>query len=89
MLRLTIAQNYSCVTAACVMLRRSVWDAVEGLDESFKVAFNDVDMCMRIRKAGYNIVWTPYCELYHYESKSRGAEDTAEKQKRTGQKCGR
>ncbi len=82
MSRLTIAQNYSCVTAACVMISRNVWDEVGGLDESFKVAFNDVDLCMRIRKAGYLVVWTPYAELYHYESKSRGVEDTPEKQKR-------
>ena len=79
---MTIAQNYSCVTAACVMMRRAVWDEIGGLDESFEVAFNDVDMCMRIRKAGYLVVWTPYAELYHYESKSRGLEDTPEKQKR-------
>lgn len=82
MSRMTIAQNYSCVTAACVLISRSVWDEVEGLDETFKVAFNDVDLCMRIRKAGYLVVWTPYAELYHYESKSRGIEDTPEKQKR-------
>ena len=80
--RLTIAQNYSIVTAACLMLSRKVWDTVNGLDETFAVAFNDVDLCMRIRQAGYLIVWTPYAELYHYESKSRGAEDTPEKQKR-------
>lgn len=82
MLRATIAQNFSVVTAACVMLPRTVWDEVDGLDETFEVAFNDVDLCMRIRKAGYLIVWTPYAELYHYESKSRGAEDTPEKKKR-------
>ncbi|MBE6975820.1 MAG: glycosyltransferase [Ruminococcaceae bacterium] len=80
--RMTIAQNYSCVTAACVLIRREIWTAINGLDESFKVAFNDVDMCMRIRKAGYLVVWTPYAELYHYESKSRGLEDTIEKQRR-------
>ena len=80
--RMTIAQNYSCVTAACVLIRRSVWNEINGLDEAFKVAFNDVDLCMRIRKAGYLVVWTPYAELYHYESKSRGAEDTIEKQGR-------
>lgn len=82
MSRLTIAQNMSAVTAACMMLPRHVWDEVGGLDESFAVAFNDVDLCMRIRKAGYLIVWTPYAELYHYESKSRGLEDTPEKKKR-------
>lgn len=80
--RLIYTQNLSAVTAACVMIRWDVWDEIGGLDESFAVAFNDVDMCMRIRKAGYLIVWTPYAELYHYESKSRGLEDTPEKQKR-------
>ena len=82
MSRMTIAQNYSCVTAACMMMSRNVWDEVGGLDEGLKVAFNDVDLCMQIRKAGYLVVWTPYAELYHYESKSRGVEDTPEKQKR-------
>lgn len=82
MSRATIVQNLSAVTFACVMIPRNVWDEVGGLDESFAVAFNDVDMCMRIRKAGYLIVWTPYAELYHYESKSRGLEDTPEKKKR-------
>lgn len=79
MSRMTIAQNYSCVTGACLLIRRKVWEDVHGLDEEFAVAFNDVDLCMRIRQAGYLIVWTPYAELYHHESKSRGAEDTLEK----------
>ena len=82
MSRATIAQNLSAVTAACMLLRRDVWDEIGGLDERYQVAFNDVDLCMRIRKAGYLIVWTPYAELYHHESKSRGYEDTPEKQKR-------
>lgn len=80
--RLSYAQDLSAVTAACVMIRRDVWEEVGGLDESFQVAFNDIDLCMRIRKAGYLIVWTPYAELYHYESKSRGLEDTPEKRAR-------
>ena len=80
--RLCYAQNLSAVTAACMMVKASVYKKVNGLDESFAVAFNDVDLCMRIRQAGYLIVWTPYAELYHYESKSRGLEDTPEKQKR-------
>ena len=80
--RMTIAQNLSAVTAACCLIPRHVWEQVGGLDESFAVAFNDVDLCMRIRKAGYLIVWTPYAELYHFESKSRGLEDTQEKQER-------
>ncbi len=80
--RMTIAQDLSAVTAACILISRNVWEEVGGLDEGFAVAFNDVDLCMKIRKAGYLIVWTPYAELYHYESKSRGLEDNPEKQKR-------
>ena len=80
--RLIYAHNVSAVTAACMMIRRNVWKEVGGLDETYQVAFNDVDLCMRIRQAGYLIVWTPYAELYHYESKSRGYDDTPEKQKR-------
>lgn len=80
--RLLYAQNVSAVTAACMMIRRDVWDKVEGLDETFEVAFNDVDLCMRIRKAGYLIIWTPFSELYHFESKSRGTDEEPEKQKR-------
>jgi len=82
MSRLCIVQNLSCVTAACMMMSRDVFEQIKGFDENYAVAFNDVDLCMRIRSAGYNIVWTPYAELYHYESKSRGNEDTPEKQKR-------
>lgn len=80
--RLIYAQDLTAVTAACVMVRRDVWDSIGGLDETFEVAFNDVDLCMRIRKAGYLVVFTPFAELYHYESKTRGAEDTPEKRRR-------
>jgi len=82
MSRLKIAQNLTAVTAACMMIRRDVYEEVGGLDEKFSVAFNDVDLCMRIRKKGYLVVFTPFAELYHYESKSRGIEDTPEKQAR-------
>lgn len=82
MLRLSLAQNLSGVTGACCMIPRRVWEKVGGLDEGFAVAFNDVDLCLRIREAGYLIVWTPYAELYHYESKSRGYENTFEKHRR-------
>ena len=82
MSRGAIAQNLSAVTFACVMMPSEIFEEVHGIDEKFQVAFNDVDMCMRIRKAGYLIVFTPYAELYHYESKSRGQEDTPEKVKR-------
>ena len=80
--RLIYAHNQSAVTAACVMISRNVWDSIGGLDESFEVAFNDIDMCMRIREAGYLIVWTPFAELYHYESKSRGLDESPEKRAR-------
>ena len=80
--RLTIAQNFSAVTAACMLMRKDVWEQVGGLNVNYAVAFNDVDLCLRIRKAGYLIVWTPYAEMYHYESKSRGDEDSIEKQTR-------
>lgn len=81
--RLLYAQNLYVVTAACMMVRRDVWEEMGGLDESFAVAFNDVDLCMHIRKAGYLVVWTPFAELYHYESKSRGMDDTPEKMRRS------
>lgn len=77
--RMSTAQNYSAVTAAAMMVKSSVYREVGGLDESFAVAFNDIDLCMRVRTAGYLIIWTPYAEAYHYESKSRGLEDTPEK----------
>lgn len=77
--RIICAQDYSAVTAACMMVKKSVFDRVGGLSEELKVAFNDVDFCMKIRQAGYLIVYNPYAQLYHYESKSRGMEDTPEK----------
>ena len=80
--RLIYAHNVSAVTAACVMVPRRVWDRVGGLDETFEVAFNDVDLCMRIRKEGLLIVFTPFAELYHYESKSRGSDTAPEKRAR-------
>ena len=72
MFRLATVQNFSCVTAACLLCRADVYDEVGGLDEGFTVAFNDVDFCLRVRRAGWRVLWTPYAELYHYESKSRG-----------------
>ena len=77
--RIICAQDYSAVTAACMMVKKSAFDAVGGLSEELAVAFNDIDFCMKLRKAGYLIVYNPYAELYHYESKSRGLEDTPEK----------
>ncbi|MDR2408668.1 MAG: glycosyltransferase, partial [Bacteroidales bacterium] len=77
--RLIYQQDLSAVTAACMMVKASVFDEVGGLDPAFAVAYNDVDFCMRVRKTGYLIVWTPYAEAYHHESKSRGLDTTPEK----------
>ena len=75
MFRTATVQDLSAVTAACMLVKTSVWDAVGGLDEGFTVAFNDVDFCLRVRDAGYKILWTPYAWLYHHESKSRGSDE--------------
>lgn len=70
--RLCYAQNVSAVTGACLMVRRSLFEELGGLDESFKIALNDVDFCLRLRERGYLNVFTPFAELYHFESASRG-----------------
>lgn len=81
--RAQLVQNLSAVTFACAMTRRDVFEKLGGLNENeLKIAFNDVDYCLRVREAGYLIVYTPYALLHHYESKSRGYEDTPEKQAR-------
>ena len=77
--RITAQQDVSAVTAAAVMLRREVYEAVGGLDEAFAVALNDMDLCMKIRAVGWRIIYDPEAELYHYESRSRGSDDTREK----------
>ncbi len=78
----SIQLDLSAVTAACMLVKRSVFEQVGGLEEKLKVAFNDVDFCLRVREKGYLVVYDPYAELYHYESKTRGAEDTKEKVRR-------
>ena len=80
--RESFVQNFSAVTAACIISRREIYEEVGYMDEKFEVAFNDLDFCLKIRKAGYLIVADPFVELIHYESKSRGYEDTQEKIKR-------
>ena len=80
--RLVYAHDVYAVTAACLMVRKEIYDAVHGLDESFAVAFNDVDFCVRVREAGYTNVFTPFAQLYHYESKSRGLDEDPVKRKR-------
>lgn len=80
--RARLAQNFSAVTAACLVVRKSVWEEVDGMDESFAVAYNDVDFCLRVRERGYRNLWLPQVELYHHESASRGKEDTPAKRER-------
>lgn len=82
-LRLKLVQNLSAVTGACLLVRKSVFDEVGGLDEEhLAIAFNDVDFCLKVREAGYRNIWTPYAELYHHESASRGPEDTEKNRER-------
>lgn len=82
MFRAKLIQNLSAVTAACLLVRHEVFNQVGGLDAGLQVAFNDVDFCLRVREKGYLNLWTPYAEMYHHESASRGYEDTPEKQRR-------
>jgi glycosyltransferase involved in cell wall biosynthesis len=81
--RARLVQNYSAVTAACLMIRRALYEQIGGLNETdLPIAFNDIDFCLRVRAAGYRNLWTPFAEFIHYESASRGQEDTPEKQAR-------
>ncbi|RKZ88831.1 MAG: hypothetical protein DRR19_12100 [Candidatus Parabeggiatoa sp. nov. 1] len=86
--RACLIQNLSAVTAACLVMRKKDFLAVGGLDaEHFSIAFNDVDLCLRLKESGLRILWTPYAELYHHESVSRGGETTPEKQARFKKEC--
>jgi len=81
--RAVLIQSMSAVTAACLVIRKKIFEEVGGMDEdNLGVAFNDVDFCLRIREAGYRNVWTPYAELYHHEYSTRGYDNTREKQAR-------
>jgi GT2 family glycosyltransferase len=80
--RLKVRQNVSAVTGACLVVRKAVYEQVDGMDERLTVAYNDVDFCLKVLDAGYLNVFTPFAELYHFESKTRGYDDTAEKQVR-------
>jgi glycosyltransferase involved in cell wall biosynthesis len=80
--RLTIVSNYSATTGACFMIRRSVWEEVNGFDETLAVAYNDVDFCLRLLSKNYRHVVLPHVLFYHHESKSRGLDNTPEKQRR-------
>ena len=86
--RLSAVQNVSAVTAACLMIRKEVFDQVGGLDESFPVAFNDVDFCLKVRAAGYLNLWTPFATLVHHESVSRGTDVTPAKARRFADEYG-
>ncbi|MDQ3086756.1 MAG: glycosyltransferase, partial [Actinomycetota bacterium] len=77
--RALLDQDFSCVTAGCMVLRREAFADVGGFDESLAVAFNDVDLCIRLRERGWRIVWTPAAELYHQESISLGRHDSVER----------
>lgn len=80
--RAVVQQGWSAVTAACLLVRRKLYQTVGGLDERLAVAFNDVDFCLRLAAAGHRTVWTPYAQMVHLESATRGAESTPEKAKR-------
>jgi hypothetical protein len=79
----------SAVTAACLVVRKTIWDEVGGMDEeNLAVAFNDVDFCLKVQSRGYRNLWTPFAELYHHESVSRGRDDTPEKKARFEKELG-
>jgi GT2 family glycosyltransferase len=87
--RLQLIGNFSAVTGACMMLRKEVFNEIGGFDETLSVALNDVDLCLKIRDKGYLIVYTPYSELYHFESLTRGYEDNPEKKARVKEEIAR
>ena len=84
--RLCYAQDVTAVTGACLMVKKSIYEEVDGLDESFTISLNDVDLCLKIRAKGYLNIFTPFAELYHYESKTRGMEE-GEKLRRYEREC--
>lgn len=87
--RLCYAQDISAVTGACLMVSKEIYDRLNGLDETFAVALNDVDFCLRARELGYLNVFTPFAELYHFESKSRGLDEAPGNAERYQQECDR
>lgn len=80
--RLIVLQNYSAVTGACLLVKRQIFDKLGGFDEALAVTYNDVEFCVRLNKAGYLIAWTPFAELYHYESATRTSDLAPENIKR-------
>lgn len=87
--RLCYAQDVTAVTGACLMVKKSLYQEVGGLDEDFAVSLNDVDLCLKLREKGLLNVFTPFAELFHYESVSRGLDDTGEKAERYDRESGR
>lgn len=86
--RLCYAQNMSAVTGACLMVKKACYEKVGGLDENFAVSLNDIDFCLKLREEGLLNVWTPFAELYHYESVSRGLDDHGERAERYNREAG-
>jgi GT2 family glycosyltransferase len=81
--RLQLCQNLSCVTAACMVMPKALFEKIGGFDaRNLAIAFNDVDLCIRIRQEGHQVIWTPYAELFHLESASRGSDLTPENRDR-------
>jgi GT2 family glycosyltransferase len=80
--RAQMRQNFSAVTAACLMVRRDIFHRVGGFDEAFEVAYNDVDFCLRVKDAGFKNCYTPFATLLHHESKTRGDDDSPDKKAR-------
>jgi glycosyltransferase involved in cell wall biosynthesis len=84
--RASLTNSFSAVSAACLVIQKAIYEEIGGMNEvDLPVSFNDVDFCLRLHEKGYRNVWTPYAELYHYESASRGHENTPEKQARFNQ----
>jgi GT2 family glycosyltransferase len=77
--KLQIAQNMTAVTAACMMVKKHTFEEIDRFSPEFPNSFNDVDLCLKLRKAGLLIVWTPYAEAYHLESRSRGYYTTSKR----------
>ncbi|MCX9058737.1 glycosyltransferase, partial [Citrobacter portucalensis] len=77
--RLSLVQNYSAVTGAALLVRKNVYQEVGGLEPKLQIAFNDIDFCLKVLEAGYRNLWTPFAEMIHHESVSRGHEDNPEK----------
>jgi GT2 family glycosyltransferase len=87
--RLCYAQNVSAVTGACLMVKKRLFDEIGGLDETFAISLNDIDFCLKLRQKGYLNIFTPFAELYHYESQSRGLDDCGEKAARYNEESAR